>query len=160
MGPNCIGMLQSISLISFPRLGHINSSTSIPCVLCFSFLPSFHMSLLQVVMTLLSVHIGWLTQKESPVPAVTIRFYWKMPDQLPTHRKDSTTCKYVRNLWMLALMSPSNFSVLLPDVYAQHSSATTQLFLSLQVSPNSSRCVFTWAIEHTLSLTNISSTYE
>ena len=31
---------------------------------------------------------------------------------------------------------------------------------SLQVSPNSSRCVFTWAAEHSLSLTNMSSTYE
>ena len=68
-------MLQWISLVGFPRLGHINSSASIPHILCFSFLPSFCLSLLQVVMTLSSVHVGWLTQKESPVPAVTVRFY-------------------------------------------------------------------------------------
>ena len=68
-------MLQWISLVGFPRL---NSSASIPRVLCFSFLPSFRPSvrpsLLQVVMTLSSVHVGWLAQKKSPVPAVTVRF--------------------------------------------------------------------------------------
>ena len=68
-------MLPWISLVSFPRLGRINSSVSIPRVQCFSFLPSVRPSLLQVVMTLSSVHVGRIAQKESPVPAVTVRFY-------------------------------------------------------------------------------------
>ena len=80
---HCVRMLQWILQVGFPRLGRINSSASISRVLCFSFLPSFlpsvrpsvRPSLLQVDMTLSSVHVGWLTQKESPVPAVTVRFY-------------------------------------------------------------------------------------
>ena len=67
----CVGMLQWISDVSFPRLRCINSSASIPHVLCSSFLPS----LLQVITKLSSVLVSWLTQKESPVPAVTVRFY-------------------------------------------------------------------------------------
>ena len=83
-----------------------------------------------------------------------------MPGQPPTHRKDGTTRKYIGNLRTLAVASQLS----LPRSSQTYTPNTRAPLLScsglLQVSPNHSRCVFTCGAEHTLSLTNMSSTYE
>ena len=60
--------------------------------------------------------------------------------------------------------SPSRHHLSLPHSSQTYTPNTRAPLLScsgfLQVSSNRSRCVFTWATEHTLSLTNMSSTYE
>ena len=92
----------------------------IPHFQSFSFIPS----LLPVVIKLSSVLINSFTQKEKwPVLAITMHFYARRMR------------KFVRNLRMLAIVMPSKFTVLLPNVYAQHTSITTQLFWILASQP-------------------------
>ena len=87
--------------------------------------------------------------------------HWKMPGQPPTHRKDGTTWEYIGDLRTLAVASPSKLAALLPGrirpTLERHYLVVPDSYKSAQIVQD---CVFTCAAEHTLSLTNMSSTYE
>ena len=84
----------------------------------------------------------------------------KCPDSRPHTEKMawrvSTLGTFGRSLSHRHLSLPRSSQTYMPNTRAPPLSCSG----FLQVSPNRSRCVFTWAAEHTLSLTNMSSTYE
>ena len=86
--------------------------------------------------------------------------HWKMPVSRPHTEKMARRV----NTWGTFGHSPSRRHLSLPCSSQTYTPKTQAPLLScsgsLQVSPNSSRCIVTWAAEHTLSSTNMSSTYE